>query len=311
MAKYPGATQRPLPNRRNRNGTKRSAMAAHNILCFHTMAGFLAGTESTFTNKPLVDSHFGVGGPADGAKDGVVWQWVDTATRSGANVDGNPEVVSIETSDGNVNPTPKWSDKQLDALVKLGAWVCLTHKIPPVLINGTKPGTRGIGYHRQGVVRSASHEAKGWPLDQWKVKGGVQWSGSVGKVCPGNARIKQLVEIVIPRIKAEVEGKEKEWWEMPIPESELRKIAKAVRDINADPNDPSGNSLGVFIRSSFNSANQSKHGVARIEQAFSLLADDEAKLTKVINDAVSKVNTANKAVVKAAVAEALREVMNP
>lgn len=278
MAKYPHAEQRPLPNRKDDDGSPRGAMPRHNILCFHTMVGFLAGTETTFRNSQN-DSHFGVGGPHDPAgKDGHVVQWVDTSIRANANRDGSPEIVSIETSDGARSPVPPWSEKQLDALVKLGAWVCEKHDIPPVLIDGTKPGTRGIGYHRQGVDKSLAHVAGGWPLDQWRVAGGVRWSKSVGKVCPGDARIKQLVNIVIPRIKAELEGKQKEWWEMPIPKEELKKIAEAVRDVNADPADQNGNSLGSFVRSAFRNANQANDAVARLERQVAALREAVAKL---------------------------------
>lgn len=278
MAKYPQAEQRPLPNRVNGDGSPRSAMPRHNILCFHTMDGFLAGTEATFAGSQN-DSHFGVGGLADApGKDGHVVQWVDTAIRANANLDGSPEIVSIETSDGAKRPLPPWSEKQLDALVKVGAWVCEKHDIPPVLINGTKPGTRGIGYHRQGVVKKPDRVAKGWPLDQWRVDGGVRWSGAVGKECPGDARIKQLVNIVIPRIKAELEGKQKEWWEMPIPKEDLKKIAEAVRDVNADPAEQNGNSIGVFVRSAFKNANQANDAVARLERQVAALREAVAKL---------------------------------
>lgn len=172
------------------------------------MVGHLAGTDAYF-RRNSVDSHFGVGNPTDGANDGVVYQWVDTSRIAYANLEGNRDVISIETADGG-NPNNPWSPKAIDALVKLGIWVCKTHNIPPELIKGNLPGTRGLAYHRQGCVHSSSYRPRGWPYDQWRVPGGVKWSNAVGKVCPGDVRIKQLVDIVIPRIAAGVNGEEDE-----------------------------------------------------------------------------------------------------
>lgn len=185
-------------------------------MCFHTMVGSLAGTDNYFRDRGYygVESHFGVGGSTDGSLDGVTYQWQDTAYRADANLDGKPEVISIETADGG-NPDRPWSPKQLDELVKLGVWNCKTHSIPPVLIPDTQPGRRGIGYHRMGCDHSSSYRPRGWPYDKWREPGGVKWSGVLGKVCPGNVRIKQLVDIVIPRIKAGVEGTStKDWFDM-------------------------------------------------------------------------------------------------
>lgn len=199
--RYPGAQWRPLPNRSDREG-----MRAHNVLCVHTAVGYLAGTEDYFS-RTQIDSHFGVGNPTDGVNDGAVWQWIDTNIQSHANLNGNHEVISVETADGG-NPNNPWSPKALDALVNLGVWVCKTHNIPPRLIDGNEPGSRGIAYHRQGCDHSSSYRPRGWPYDQWRVSGGVKWSSSLGKSCPGDVRIKQLVDVVIPRIKAGVEGEE-------------------------------------------------------------------------------------------------------
>lgn len=197
MAWYPGAEHRPL-------GTQTEPrMTAHNILCFHTMVGSLAGTDNMFDDDGYygTESHFGVGGSSDGNRDGHVIQWQDTAYGADANLEGKGEVISIETSDGG-DPSRPWSPKQLDELVELGIWVCQEYDIPPVLIPDTKPGRRGIGYHRQGCDHSSSYRPRGWPYDAWRVSGGRRWSRALGKTCPGDERIRQLVDIVIPRIQA-------------------------------------------------------------------------------------------------------------
>lgn len=201
MAWYPGAERRPLGKQTE------PRMRAHNILCVHTMDGSLEGTHAHFADRGYygVESHFGIGGASDGAKDGLVVQWQDTDFGADANLDGKGDVISVETSDGG-DPDRPWSPRQLDALVDLGVWVCTTYDIPPKLVPDTKPGRRGIAYHRQGCDHSPLYRPQGWPYDAWRVPGGVRWSSVVGKTCPGDTRIRQLVDEVIPRIAARING---------------------------------------------------------------------------------------------------------
>lgn len=201
MGWYPRAERRPLGEQTE------PRMSAHNIFCVHTMVGSLEGTDAHFGEGGYygTESHFGIGGSSDGSRDGVVVQWQDTTYGADANLDGKGDVISVETSDGG-NPDRPWSAKQLDALVDLGVWVCRTYKIPPTLIPDTKPGRRGIAYHRQGCDHSASYQPRGWPYDAWRVPGGVRWSSQLGKECPGDVRIRQLIDIVIPRIATGING---------------------------------------------------------------------------------------------------------
>lgn len=189
MATYPNAEWRPLAA-----GSPGAPMDAHDIVCVHTMVGFLAGTESMFRENGWAgtESHFGVGGPADGALDGTVYQWVDTDDQADANLQGNHRLISIETSDGGDEKNP-WSDAQLDAITGIIVWACQTYDIPAELIADSTAGQRGIGYHRQGI-------------DPWRVAAGEKWSNSNGKVCPGDVRIAQLVDTIIPRVQAQVSG---------------------------------------------------------------------------------------------------------
>ena len=191
MALYPKAVQKPL-NKRT------TPMAAYNFLCLHTMVGYLKSTDSYFRTAS-VDSHFGIGGiwgsdAADGL-DGVVYQWDDTKYRSAANLNGNGDVISVETADNAPqlsSDIAAWTPKQCDAIVDLMVWAHNTHGIPLMLVPDTKPGRRGIAYHRQGIV-------------PWLVSGGTQWSNSTGKVCPGDKRIAQIPGL-IARANAIVAG---------------------------------------------------------------------------------------------------------
>jgi hypothetical protein len=177
-------------------------MTSHDIICLHTMVGFLTSTDSMFRAHGFkgLESHFGVGGQwgQDLTKDldGVVFQWQDVAHTADANLDGNHRVISIETADNapssasNLKP---WTEKQLEAITNLVAWLCKEYDIPPVLVSDTKPGRRGIAFHRQGI-------------DPWRVSGGERWSASRGKECPGDARISQLKNVIIPAVSQLLNG---------------------------------------------------------------------------------------------------------
>ncbi len=182
------------------------AMTAHDILCFHTMVGSLAGTSNMFHENGYggTESHFGVGAA------GETEQWQDLMHEADANLDGRHRVVSIETADyggvfgtwntGDPDSVPAWTAAQLDRLVDMTVWFCRkeTHAncpadwkchqvgVPCDLIPDSKPGRRGIGYHKQGC-------------DPYRIEGGESWSTSYGKKCPADRRIAQLKAIVIPR----------------------------------------------------------------------------------------------------------------
>lgn len=202
MARYSKAQWRPLAAGSPPN------MAAHNIICLHTMVGYLVGTDVMFKRDGWTgtESHFGIGGKwgsdVTPGLDGTVYQWVDTAHQADANYRGSREILSIETADNApaaVDDLAEWTPKQLDSIVDLVVWLCRTHNIPPVLIPDTRPGRRGIAYHRQGCKHSEGFKQPG---SGWLVQGGVEWSTSLGKGCPGPRRIAQLRGIVIPRVRA-------------------------------------------------------------------------------------------------------------
>ncbi len=200
MLTYPAAVHKPLgPQTEPR-------MTGHDIVCLHTMAGYLSSTDRYFraangAGYIGTESHFGVGGrwggDARAGLDGTVWQWQDLMHQANANLDGNPTVISVETADNAARPIAPWTPPQCEAIARLLAWVCdvATHAdcppswachregIPLALIPDTRPGRRGIGCHRQGC-------------DPWRVLGGVRWSGSRGKDCPTQTRIDQIPGII-------------------------------------------------------------------------------------------------------------------
>jgi hypothetical protein len=166
-------------------GSSTTRISSYDIFCAHTMVGSLDGTDNYFrTSASGTNSHFGVGG------DGTIYQWVDTAYRSGANYNGNYHIVSVETADMGApfgpwggTDVPAWTAAQIDALGRIARWVHDTHGIPLTQIPDAKPGRRGVGYHRLGVPG-------------YMVAGAEQWSTAQGKVCPGDRRISQVPQVI-------------------------------------------------------------------------------------------------------------------
>lgn len=183
-------------------------MLAHNIICLHTFVGYLISTENWLIegNGPGyhgTEYHLGVGGKwgpdvrAGRDLDGASWQWQDLRFTADANLDGNDDVISIGTADNGREPIEAWTPAQIDTLARLVAelsdphthrvcpagWACREVGIPLELIPDTRPGRRGIGYHRQGI-------------DPWRVGGGRRWSTARGKGCPDPARIRQVPEVI-------------------------------------------------------------------------------------------------------------------
>lgn len=211
-------------------------MDAHDIVVLHTMAGPFNVVHDMFHANGYrgTESHFGVRG------DGYAEQWQDLDYRADANNEGNRRCISIETADmgpwvpGSKASFPKWStpdvpawtEAQLDKIVALVGWCCDRYDIPKELIPDSKPGRRGIGYHRQGIPGNFPPPYRGW------VPGGELWTvlpGGRGKPCPGDRRIRQLIEIVIPRVRGEKED------EMPLTEDEWQRLSNLVDGRLRDP----------------------------------------------------------------------------
>lgn len=246
-SRYPRAVQKPL------GAQTEPRMTAHDTACVHTMVGYLATTDAMFSGGGYTgtESTYGIGGKwgadADRGLDGVVWQWQDRRYQADANgPDGNWHVISIETADNaphSADDIAKWTDKQVSALVDLLAWECsleahqacpagwtcragvmwrgIRVAIPPVLIPDSKPSRRGLAYHRLGVKHSQG------PREGWWQPGGEVWSLSVGKACPGDRRIAQFKDEVIPAVQARLLGEDDE---MPLDVTDKAWIKSTIDD---------------------------------------------------------------------------------
>lgn len=300
---YPGARWHPL------GAQTETRMRSHDIICLHTMVGYLASTDRYFriTNGEGfrgTESHFGVGGPwgpdLGGQLDGAVWQWQDLAFKADANLDGWDRVISIETAD-NAPLLPgdiaAWSAAQVDGLVALvdwlcsptahakcpPAWTCHRDGIPRQLIPDTLPGRRGIGWHAQGVP--------GVGL----VTGGEQWSNAKGKVCPGARRIAQVKAVIVPRVQTRATTTEEKETDMQVSElvPELVRAAKAgeldeMFTREAAMLGRAGIARGVDVRTA---RDQVQAAISAVRSAVEVQGDDEATVLAALEDAEGRLST--------------------
>lgn len=188
MALMPGAIYAPI----NYSGVPKMRKEGPNVVIFHTIVG----------HDPAKAAHLSLGGY------GELTQNRDTLYQSAACLDGNPRALACETEDlgepfpawdtNNGHEVPAWSEQQLDRAVEICVWAYHTHGVPLQLAADSKTGSAGIAYHRQGIDSDNNFEGYAYG---GRVSGGEHWSTSKGKVCPGDRRIKQLIEIVIPRAR--------------------------------------------------------------------------------------------------------------
>lgn len=181
MSRYPSTIWRPIRDTSTARVTK-------DLLCLHTMVGSARGTWGYFDRLDVqVYSHVLVGGIWGGDvgydMDGVAWQIADSDYRAAANLDGNWRVIAVETADNAARPIAPWTPKQCTRNVQIMVDAHRLDGIPLVLVPDSKPGRRGVCYHRQGC-------------DPYRIPGGELWSKAYGKDCPTDPRIRQLPALI-------------------------------------------------------------------------------------------------------------------
>jgi len=118
-------------------------------------------------------------------RSGVIEQYIDTDFCSAADLEGNDGSVSVETQGGVTNADGEpWTPEQVAALARIYAWVRAQHGVANKLATTSRIGdeSKGLSWHRLGI-------------DPWRVSGGMRYSSSRGKRCPGDARIAQVPAI--------------------------------------------------------------------------------------------------------------------
>jgi len=158
----------------------RIPMERYDCVCIHTIVGFAPAHAAHFSTK----------------KNGTILQSRDTAFRSAANLDGNHRVISIENEDA-AQDVPL-SEEQVEACAEILAWAHKVHGVPLQLCPDSRPGSRGLAYHRQGIDGNFGVPGARFP---GRVTGGEKWSESFGKICPRDVRIAQLPLILARAIE--------------------------------------------------------------------------------------------------------------
>lgn len=193
MARMPGAEWLPA-----NDGNSTMNMDRWDIVCIHTIVGY----------APAKAAHFSTNAA------GYLWQHRDTTKQSAANYQGNHRVIAIENEDSGPpygswsgSNVPRFTSPQAETIARVLAWANQVHGIPLVPCPDSRPGSRGIAYHRQGI--DSDNNFAGYAYGG-RVSGGEVWSLSKGKICPGDARISQLLNEIIPRAKALANGEDNE-----------------------------------------------------------------------------------------------------
>lgn len=197
MAWYPGATRLELqPESDDQPAIRPTQFIVHSLAAPWTARR----TYEYWRDSTNLESHFGLGYEGDLA------QYVGTQTRADANATANLRTdgtgaVSIETA-SNLHATDEWTDKQVEKLIRVGAWAHHTHGIPLRLCRSADDP--GFGWHAQ--------------YNAWNPN---------GHACPGPARITQFKTVVFPGIVARATGTTEED-DVALTDADIDRIALAT-----------------------------------------------------------------------------------
>lgn len=165
----------------------RRAMDRYDLVIVHTIVGY----------APVHTPHFST------RWSGKIYQSRDTRYQSAVSLEANDRSIGIENEDRGPeyggwsgSNVPRFTDDQAEAIARIIVWSHETHGIPIQLAPNSKPTSRGVAYHRMGI--DGNFGTFDYP---GRVEGGEEWSESFGKVCPGDKRIRQLIEEIIPRAR--------------------------------------------------------------------------------------------------------------
>ena len=166
------------------------------ILC-HTIVGTVASA------LPSKHYHVYIRG------DGTFIQRQDLLLRSAASVQANPYSIAIVAEDKGAHfqpwsgsNVPRYTPQQEATLVMILSWICHRFGLPKSAIATTCLNDRnGIGWHRLGIDGAFPNY---WPL--WGRRSGcLETSLSTGKPCPGDNRIWQIVNEIVPAMSSPIE----------------------------------------------------------------------------------------------------------
>lgn len=198
MARYPGAIWKPITADKDRQ-----RLTVYNRVNLHSTASVASSQHGYFNQRGIPDSHFHV------AYDGTVEQYVDTSMRAFADYEGNDATVSIETQGvSSSTGDEKWRPAQAAAIIDLVAWIIKTHDIPRKLASNSHAGStssQGLSWHRLGCDGNFP-SLPSIQAGRLQRGGGMHYSTSLGKVCPGYLRITQIHQEIWPGVEAALSG---------------------------------------------------------------------------------------------------------
>lgn len=182
MARFPGAIWKPITA-----GKGRKRLTIYNRMNLHVAVSEGSSLHAFFNKSGQVDSHFYV------RRDGTVEQYVDTDYRAFADLEGNDATISVETQ--GMGPGT-WTPEQRESLAQLYAWAVRTHGIARKMASSSKIGTasKGLSWHRLGCDGNFP-SLPSILAGRGQRGGGMHYSKSLGKVCPGDDRIEQIPSI--------------------------------------------------------------------------------------------------------------------
>lgn len=169
MSLYPDAILKLLPENETQPAIRPRAVILHSAGGGSELYGWWMNPQS----KGL-ESHTWI------SWDGRVYQYIDTEVRADANGEANSFAISVETA-STVQASEPWTDQQVSAIVDFLDWCCREHTIPRRIM--AHKNDAGIGWH---VMFGAPGP----------------WTKARGKVCPGKARIAQIHNEIMPRLRA-------------------------------------------------------------------------------------------------------------
>lgn len=168
------------------------------------------------------ESHFYIHSNPGSPLDGVIEQFMDTERKANANAAADAWAISVETED---NSAAKGSDidgltpAALRSYVRLCRWLLDTHPtISRRVCTGSKlPAAEGLGYHSMPM------------RERWDgQRGGVwlnTWTGYQGKTCPGDRKVRQFHDEIVPAVLDGTQPPAKEWDEMAT-KDEIRDVVR-------------------------------------------------------------------------------------
>lgn len=192
----------------------KTPMSRYDIVCVHTIVGF----------APAHAAHLSVKG------DGTILQSRDTRYRSAGNLSGNHRIIVIENEDHGAafrkwtgSNVPPLTDAQVESNARILAWANKEHGIPLKMCPNSRPTSKGLAYHRQGIDGNfGSFKFPG------RVSGGEVWTSSFGKVCPGDNRIAQLPEILTRAKGSKPAPPPTDWFDDMATEKQLEDVVRRV-----------------------------------------------------------------------------------